>query len=80
VLRTGRSARVDEAELDTVGGPDADVLRLRGFLYQVGSPVVVEGELWGAILVSAALGIVFFAAIRLVESIVLRGRPDAQGL
>src|SRR6187397_1170085 len=37
-------------------------------------------KLWGAILVSAALGIVFFAAIRLVESIVLRGRPDAQGL
>jgi GAF domain-containing protein len=34
--------------LDTVGGPDAEVLRLRGFLYQVGSPVVVEGQLWGA--------------------------------
>jgi signal transduction histidine kinase/uncharacterized protein YoaH (UPF0181 family) len=48
VLRTGNSARVDEADLDTVGGPDADVLRLRGFLYQVGSPVVVEGQLWGA--------------------------------
>jgi len=36
-------------------------------------------KLWGAILVSAALGIVFFALIRLVESIVLRGRPDAEG-
>jgi signal transduction histidine kinase len=48
VLRTGSSARVDEADLDTIGGPDADVLRLRGFLYQVGSPVVVEGQLWGA--------------------------------
>ena len=48
VLRTGRSARIDEADLDTIGGPDAEVLRLRGFLYQVGSPVVVEGELWGA--------------------------------
>jgi PAS domain S-box-containing protein len=48
VLRTGRSARVDQVDLDTLGGPDADVLRLRGFLYQVGSPVVVEGRLWGA--------------------------------
>jgi GAF domain-containing protein len=48
VLRTGSSARVDESDLDEVGGPFADVLRLRGFLYQVGSPVVVEGQLWGA--------------------------------
>jgi signal transduction histidine kinase len=49
VLRTGRSARVDEADLEAIGGPDAEVLRLRGFLYQVGTPVVVEGRLWGAI-------------------------------
>jgi GAF domain-containing protein len=48
VLRTGRSARVDEVDLDSLGGPDAEVLRLRRFLYQVGSPVVVEGRLWGA--------------------------------
>ena len=48
VLRTGRSARVDEADLEAIGRPDADVLRLRGFLHQVGSPVVVEGRLWGA--------------------------------
>jgi PAS domain S-box-containing protein len=48
VLRTGRSARVDQVDLDALGGPDADVLRLRGFLHQVGSPVVVEGRLWGA--------------------------------
>ena len=48
VLDTGRAARVDEADLDAIGGPDADVLRLRGFLHQVGSPVVVEGRLWGA--------------------------------
>jgi GAF domain-containing protein len=45
VLRTGRSARVDEADL-AVGGPEAEVLRLRRFLCQVGSPVVVEGRLW----------------------------------
>ena len=48
VLRTGDSARVDEAELEAIGGPDADVLRLRGFLNQVGSPIVVEGHVWGA--------------------------------
>ena len=48
VLRTGRSAHVDEVDLESVGGPDAEVLRLRRFLYQVGSPVVVEGRLWGA--------------------------------
>jgi signal transduction histidine kinase len=48
VLRTRRSARVDEMDLESLGGPDAEVLRLRGFLYQIGSPVVVEGRLWGA--------------------------------
>jgi signal transduction histidine kinase len=48
VLRTGRSARVDEADLDAVRGPDADVLRLRRIFHQVGSPVIVEGRLWGA--------------------------------
>jgi signal transduction histidine kinase len=54
VLRTGRTARVDEIELETVGGPDADVLRLRGFLYQVGCPVVVEGRLWGAMTLNSS--------------------------
>jgi signal transduction histidine kinase len=48
VLRTGRSARVDQTDVDAVGGPDADLLRLRGFLYQAGTPVVVEGRVWGA--------------------------------
>jgi GAF domain-containing protein len=48
VLRTGRPARVHEADLESTGGPDAEVLRLRRFLYQVGSPVVVDGRLWGA--------------------------------
>jgi len=48
VLHSGHAARVDEADLDTLGGPVADVLRLRRFLCQVGSPVVVEGRLWGA--------------------------------
>ena len=48
VLRTGSSTRVNDEDLDSLGGPDANVLRLRGFLHQVGSPVVVEGRLWGA--------------------------------
>ena len=54
VQRTGGSARVDEADLDTIGGPDADVLRLRGFRYQLGSPVVVEGRLWGAMCLNSS--------------------------
>jgi len=33
-------------------------------------------KLWGAILVSALLGIVFFAIIRVLELVVLRGRSD----
>jgi signal transduction histidine kinase len=49
VFRSGSSARVDATDLDSVGGPDAELLRLRGFLHQVGSPVVVGGRLWGAI-------------------------------
>jgi PAS domain S-box-containing protein len=48
VLRTERSARVGEIDLESLGGPDAEVLRLRRFLNQVGSPIVVEGRLWGA--------------------------------
>ena len=48
IRRTGRSARVDEADVASQPGPDADLLRRRGLLYQVGSPIVVEGQLWGA--------------------------------
>jgi NitT/TauT family transport system permease protein len=36
-------------------------------------------KLWGAILVSALLGVTFFAIIRIAELVVLRGRPDAAG-
>ena len=54
VLRSGSSARVDEADLDAIGGPDAEVLRLRGFLYQVGSPIIVEGQLWGAMTLNSS--------------------------
>ncbi|HEU0025416.1 MAG TPA: GAF domain-containing protein, partial [Thermoleophilaceae bacterium] len=48
VFRTGRSARIDESDLASLGGPDAELLRRQGFRYQVGSPIVVEGHLWGA--------------------------------
>jgi GAF domain-containing protein len=54
VLRTGGSARLDEAELDEASGPDADILRRRGFLCQVGSPVVVDGRLWGAMTLNSS--------------------------
>jgi GAF domain-containing protein len=54
VLRTGDSARVDEADLAAVGGADAELLRRRGFLYQVGCPVVVEGRVWGAITLNSS--------------------------
>ena len=54
VLRTGASARVGAAELDELGGPDAELLRREGFLYQVGSPIIVEGLPWGAITINSA--------------------------
>jgi PAS domain S-box-containing protein len=54
VLRTGATARVDEGELDQVGGRDAELLRREGFLHQVGSPIVVEGRPWGAITINSA--------------------------
>ena len=52
VLRTGRSARVDEHDLESADPRDADELLRRGHIYQVGSPIVVEGELWGAITIN----------------------------
>jgi signal transduction histidine kinase len=54
VHRTGRSARVDRADVDAIPGPDADLLRRQGFLYQVGSPILVEGHLWGSLTMNSA--------------------------
>ena len=65
VLRDGASARVDAAELDEVGGPDAEFLRREGFLHQVGSPIVVEGRPWGAITINSANALPPDAAERL---------------
>jgi PAS domain S-box-containing protein len=49
IARTGRSARVSEGDLVEVGGADAETLRRQGIISQVGSPIIVEGRLWGAI-------------------------------
>jgi signal transduction histidine kinase/putative methionine-R-sulfoxide reductase with GAF domain len=53
VLRTGRSARVCDDDLASVGGEVADFLRHHGYLSQVASPIVVEGCLWGAVSVNS---------------------------
>ena len=52
VHRTGRFARVDETDLVSAGGPDAETLRRQGLISQVASPIIVEGRLWGAITVN----------------------------
>jgi signal transduction histidine kinase len=54
VFRTGRSARVDEGDLASAGGPVAERLHSQGFVSQVASPVIVEGGLWGAVTVMAS--------------------------
>ena len=53
VLRTSRPARVGTNDLDLVGGETADWFRNHGLLSQVGSPIVVEGRLWGAMTVNS---------------------------
>jgi signal transduction histidine kinase len=53
VLWTGRPARVEETEFKSAEGPDAEKLRLQGYFCQVGSPIVVDGRLWGAMTLSA---------------------------
>ena len=53
VLHTGHSGRIDERDLSSVGGPIAESLRRQGILSQVGSPIIVEGRLWGAMTVNA---------------------------
>jgi GAF domain-containing protein len=53
VLRTARSARVGVEDLDSVGGETADWFRRYGLLSQVGSPIIVQGRLWGAMTVNS---------------------------
>jgi signal transduction histidine kinase len=49
VKRTGRPARLDSYE--GVPGPDAAMLRDLGLRSSVGGPIVVEGRLWGVVVV-----------------------------
>jgi signal transduction histidine kinase len=49
VRRTGGPARVDDDE--DCANPAADVLRRAGIVSAVGSPIVDEGRLWGAMVV-----------------------------
>ena len=48
VRRTGAPARVDS--YDGVAGELAQLIRGRGIKSEVGAPVVVEGEVWGALI------------------------------
>jgi signal transduction histidine kinase len=54
VLETGRPARVDHFEY--ASGPLGVVGRESGFHSTVGTPVVVEGRLWGVMCVGSTLG------------------------
>jgi signal transduction histidine kinase len=53
VYRTGRSARVDHADLSSAGGQIGDTVRRLGIISTVACPIIVEGSLWGVITVSA---------------------------
>jgi PAS domain S-box-containing protein len=46
VLRTGRTARIDDYE--KASGPIAEAVRSVGLCSVVGAPILVEGRLWGA--------------------------------
>jgi PAS domain S-box-containing protein len=53
VYRTGRSARVDATDWSSASGPVAAAARrIIGFVSTGASPIVVEGRLWGAMIVS----------------------------
>ena len=54
IYRTGKPVRVDS--FAGARGPLADSLRELGSTTAVGAPVVLDGELWGAVLVRSATG------------------------
>jgi PAS domain S-box-containing protein len=54
IYRTGKPVRVDT--FDGARGPLAESLRGLGSTTAVGAPVVLNGELWGAVLVRSATG------------------------
>jgi signal transduction histidine kinase len=49
VRRTGRPARIDSYE--GIAGPDAAMLRGLGLRSSAGAPIVVEGRLWGVVVI-----------------------------
>ena len=51
VLRTGRSARLDD--YGTLSGPIAAILREEGVRCAAGGPIIVDGQLWGAMVVAS---------------------------
>jgi signal transduction histidine kinase len=53
VYRTGRSARVDAMDWSSASGPVAGTASRMGIVSNVGSPIVVEGRLWGAMTVAS---------------------------
>ena len=53
VYRTGHPARVEEADWSSLEGELGAQVRRHGFRSMVGSPIFVEGSLWGTIVVSS---------------------------
>jgi signal transduction histidine kinase len=54
VYHTGRSARIRGTYWPSVGGPISAGFELPGVACTVASPIVVEGRLWGAMVVAAS--------------------------
>jgi signal transduction histidine kinase len=52
VYRTGRTARTDQRDLEGASGPVAERLREIGFISTVSAPIIVEGTLWGVMILS----------------------------
>ena len=53
VYRTGRSARVGDADWSSMPGPAAEAGRRLGVTSSVASPILVDGHVWGAATVSS---------------------------
>ncbi len=53
VYRTGCSARIDALDWSSASGPVAAAARRLGIVSNVGRPIVVEGRLWGAMVVAS---------------------------
>jgi signal transduction histidine kinase len=53
IFRTGAPAQVEDYSL--VEGPIGDVLRQEGVRWAAGGPIVVDGRLWGAMVVGSSL-------------------------